>query len=129
MKEPIILKGKIVHGKALGRTVGMPTANLSVEYGEVPENGVYATRIIIGDKTFSSITNIGKRPTVDREQHVTIETYIFDFEQDIYDEIVTLEVHQFLRPIEKFENLQAVKNQVKKDMQEAKKYLDMLDTK
>jgi len=129
MKDPITLKGKVVHGKALGRTVGMPTANLCVEQGILPENGVYATRIRIGDELFQSITNIGNRPTVDREQDITIETYIFDFNKDIYGQMVELEVYKFLRPIQKFESLEQVQIQVKKDVMEAKKYLDMLETK
>ena len=129
MNQPIILYGEVVHGKALGRTVGMPTANLHISSGELPECGVYATIIRVNEQTYQSVTNIGRRPTVDQENHLTIETFILDFDQDIYGEKVELEVHQFLRPIQKFKNLEQVKNQVKKDVKEAKKYLDMLVAK
>ena len=122
MKEPIILSGKVVRGKALGRTVGMPTANLCIEDGTIPEEGVYVTRIRIGDGVYTSVTNIGRRPTVDKESHITVETYIIDFDQDIYGEQAVLEVHEFLRPVQKFESLQEVQEQVQKDVKTAKIY-------
>lgn len=125
MTEPIILKGKIVHGKALGRTVGMPTANICVEEGKIPKEGVYATRIIIKGKSYDSVTNIGGRPTVDEDLQITVETHIFDFDEDVYDEVVNLEVHRFLRSVQKFDNLLQVQNQVSKDIVETKKFFRM----
>ena len=122
MKEPTILNGKVVRGKALGRTVGMPTANLYITEGSMPEEGVYATRIQIGDGVYTSVTNIGRRPTVDDESYITVETFIMDFHKEIYGEQVVLEVHQFLRPIQKFDSLQEVQNQVQKDVEMAKIY-------
>lgn len=121
MTNPIILKGEVVHGKALGRTVGMPTANLRVEKAKFPAAGVYATKIRINGKRYGSVTNIGRRPTVDQERHITVECFILDFQGDIYGEQVELEVLKYLRPIQKFENLEAVFAQVKKDIEEAKK--------
>ena len=113
-----------MHGKALGRTVGMPTANIEVaDKSFLPECGVYATYILVKEKKYLAVTNIGLRPTVDREQQVTVEAHILDFDQDIYGESVELEVHKFLRPIQKFENLEEVQKQVGKDIEEAKKYL------
>ena len=125
MKEkslPVILTGKVVHGKALGRTVGMPTANLCIEDEKLPEAGVYATRIKIGGEIYNSVTNIGKRPTVDEDEHITVETFIFDFDRDIYGESVVLEVCEFLRPVQKFQSLQKVHEQVKKDVRKAEMY-------
>jgi riboflavin kinase/FMN adenylyltransferase len=122
MKEPIILSGKVVHGKALGRTVGMPTANLCIEDGTIPEDGVYATRISVQGKTYTSVTNIGRRPTVDDESYITVETFIIDFNEDIYGQFVELEVYKFLRPIQKFSSLEEVQKQVNKDIEEAKTY-------
>lgn len=118
MGEPHIIIGKVVHGKALGRTVGMPTANVEIrDKSMLPESGVYATRISIGDKTYQAVTNIGLRPTVDQEPQVTVEAHILDFEGDIYGENVVLEVHKFLRPIQKFRSLEEVHAQVKKDIE------------
>lgn len=122
MKEPIILSGKVVRGKALGRTVGMPTANLCIEDGTIPEEGVYVTRIRIGNGVYTSVTNIGRRPTVDDESYITVETFIIDFDKEIYGEQAVLEVHQFLRPIRKFGSLKEVQEQVQKDVETAKIY-------
>ena len=124
MKEPMILSGKVVHGKALGRTVGMPTANLCITEGTIPEEGVYATRIIVEGKAYISVTNIGRRPTVDNESHITVETYIIDFEKEIYGEQAVLEVHNFLRPVQKFESLEEVQKQVQRDVEMAKIYFE-----
>lgn len=122
MRETIILSGKVVHGKALGRTVGMPTANLCIEKGTIPEDGVYATRILVNGQWYTSVTNIGRRPTVDKESNITVETYIIDFDKEIYGEQAVLEVHKFLRPVKKFESLQEVQKQVQEDVKTAKIY-------
>ena len=120
----VVLTGKVVHGKALGRTVGMPTANIEVSNKSLlPECGVYATCIKVDGKKYLAVTNIGLRPTVDNEQQVTVEAHILDFEQDIYGQSVELEVHKFLRPIQKFNSLEEVQKQVRKDIEEAKKCL------
>lgn len=124
MEKPITLSGKIVHGKALGRTVGMPTANLSVEAGVIPEDGVYATRITINNETFIGVTNIGRRPSVDQETYATVETFIMDFDKDVYGENAVLQVCKYLRPIRKFANLQEVKKQVQKDVKAARIYFE-----
>ena len=122
---PIILTGEVVHGKGLGRTVGMPTANLRVEGDMLPEAGVYATRVKIAGKSYGSVTNIGLRPSVDEDRHVTVESYIMDFREDIYGKQIELEIVKFLRPIRKFQNLEEVSKQVKKDVEEAKIMLDI----
>lgn len=102
----------------------MPTANIEVsDKSQLPECGVYATRIRVDGENYLAVTNIGLRPTVDNEQIVTVEAHILDFEQDIYGQSVELEVHKFLRPIQKFNSLEEVKRQVKKDIEEAKKFL------
>ena len=122
MKEPVILNGKVVRGKALGRTVGMPTANLCITEGTMPEEGVYATRILIDGQSYISVTNIGRRPTVDDESYITVETFILDFNKEIYGEQAVLEVHKFLRPIQKFDSLKGVQMQVQQDVEMAKIY-------
>ena len=127
MVKPLILIGKIEHGKGLGKTVGMPTANLCIEdMSKLPKYGVYATRIFVGDQGYDSVTNIGMRPSVDGEETVTVETYILDFAGDIYGEEVRLEVHQYLRPTQKFQGIEEVQKQVEKDVKNAKKYLDTI---
>lgn len=118
---PVILTGKIVHGKALGRTVGMPTANIEVVDGKMlPECGVYDTRITTAGRRYPAVTNIGTRPSVDDKQHVTVEAHILDFHEDIYGEDVILEVLEFLRPIQKFGSLEEVQLQVAKDIEQVR---------
>lgn len=88
----------------------------------MPEVGVYATRIRIGDGVYTSVTNIGRRPTVDDDADITVETFIIDFNQEIYGEQVVLEVYKFLRPVQKFNSLKEVQMQVQKDVETAKIY-------
>ena len=115
--HPYILMGDVVHGKKLGRTVGMPTINLHIyKTKKRPNFGVYATKVHLGDMCYKAATNVGRRPTVDDDEHVTIETFILDFNQQIYGEICILEVYKFLREVQKFESLEAVQEQVQKDV-------------
>ena len=120
---PIILTGEVVHGKGLGRTVGMPTANLLVMEGELPEAGVYAGRVEVEGNQYKAVTNIGNRPSVDCDQQVTVESFIMDFEGDLYGKQMKLELVKYLRPVQKFYGLEGVLEQVKKDIAEAKKYV------
>lgn len=119
----MILHGEVVHGKALGRTVGMPTANLQVEGECLPEAGVYATRVKIRGKNYGSVTNIGRRPSVDEDCQITVESFILNFHEDIYGEQIELEIVKFLRPIQKFQSLEEVSEQVRKDIVNAKQYI------
>ncbi len=111
------IKGMVGYGKQLGRTVGMPTANL-ITKEDVSEikDGVYASITTVRGKRYLGVTNVGLRPTVDDENHRTIETYLLDFSQDIYGEEMELELHQYLREIKKFDNIEAVKAQVEQDI-------------
>lgn len=115
--HPYIVMGEVVHGKALGRTVGMPTANLCVQKEKIkPFSGVYATKVIYRKEEFMSVTNVGKRPTVDDDDRITIETYILDFSEEIYGQTLILEIGRFVRGVQKFESLEAVQAQVQKDI-------------
>ena len=123
--HPYIMIGEVEHGKALGRTVGMPTANLSSETDKIkPLDGVYATVVHVDDEVYKSMTNIGKRPSVDDFDYVTIEAFILDFARDIYGKTLVLEVHQFVRGVQKFANLEEVQKQVQKDIQKVREVLE-----
>ncbi len=125
--HPYIMMGEVVHGKALGRTVGMPTANVGVsENKRKPVSGVYATLGHVAGGTWKSLTNIGKRPSVDNNDYITIEAFLLDFKQDIYGQPFRLEVHQFIRGVKKFDNLEDVQKQVQKDLQKVRDFLDTL---
>lgn len=117
------MTGTVVHGQAKGRTVGMPTANLSVlREKQKPPNGVYASLVHLDGRTFRGITNIGTRPSVDERSDITIETFLLDFDEDIYGKELTLEIHSFIRGIMKFQGLKEVKAQVEKDLQKVIEY-------
>lgn len=120
--HPYLLIGEVMHGKALGRTVGMPTANLGVgENKLIPRHGVYATLSTMEGESCKGLTNIGLRPSVDSYQYVTIETYLLNFAKDIYGKKIKLEVQGFIREVQKFDNLEEVKKQVEKDLEYVKK--------
>ena len=119
--EPLyILKGEVVHGKALGRTVGKPTANLKPEEGSaLPPSGVYATIGIIEGVRHQAVTNVGKRPSVDDEKEITIETFFLDLNENLYGKRIVLEFLGFIRETKKFENLEQVSVQIQKDIEVA----------
>ncbi len=114
--RPYSLMGTIVKGRQLGRTIGFPTANMQVDDPAklVPANGVYAVDVQYGGQTLGGMLNIGFRPTV-AGTNQTIETYVFDFDRDIYGEHLTLRFRDFLRPEQKFEGLPALVAQLKQD--------------
>ena len=123
--HPYIMIGEVVHGKALGRTENMPTANIQIPDNKIlPKEAVYATSIRLGGELLKAVTNIGKRPTVDDYEYITVESLILDFERDIYGEKLVLEIHEFIRDIKKFEILAEVKTQVDKDIERVRRVDD-----
>lgn len=128
--HPYLIMGRVMHGKALGRTVGMPTANLGVsQYKQLPSYGVFGTLSEIDGKILKGLTNIGLRPSVDNYNYVTIETFLLDFSGDLYDKTIALEIHAFIREIKKFNNLDEVKAQVSKDIESIRAYLNEIELK
>ena len=121
--HPHILGGNVVHGRHLGRTIGVPTANVLIPDGvALPKLGVYACTCVIDEKNYVAVTNIGSRPTVDGHQ-VRAEAWILDFEGDLYGRQLTLQFHKFLRPEQKFGSLEELKAQIGIDAAEAYKLL------
>lgn len=111
------LTGTVVKGNQLGRTIGYPTANivLNSDLKLIPGNGVYAVRVNARGTWFDGMMNIGTRPTVVSNGGRTIEVNIFDFEETIYDEIVTVQFLSKWRDEQKFNGLEELKNQLKID--------------
>lgn len=110
--------GRVIHGNKIGRTLGYPTANLKIEEAEkiVPGNGIYAVYAVPEGQTepLKGMMSIGFRPTVDGKTRV-IEVNIFDFNREIYDELLQVQVHQYLREERKFESLQDLVTQIDQD--------------
>jgi riboflavin kinase / FMN adenylyltransferase len=113
--------GLVVVGNKIGRTIGYPTANLQIEdeLKLIPANGVYAVDVLLGTRTLKGMMNIGFRPTVDGKKR-TIEVHIFDFDEDIYGEELTITLKNNLRLEVKFDGLDALKAQLAKDAVHAK---------
>lgn len=117
MGRPYSITARVVDGKHLGRTIGFPTANIDFDIKKfVPQYGVYKVRVIIGNRVFDGITNIGVRPTVSEDNHINAETYIKDFNENIYNQEISLELVDMIRPEMKFESLDELKHQISQDL-------------
>ena len=120
--HPHILAGEVVSGRRLGRTIGVPTANVLIPEGlVVPKRGVYAGKCLVDGKPYLAVTNIGSRPTVEGHQ-VRAESWLLDFTGDLYGEEVALEFHKFLRPEQKFDSLEELKAQIQADAAETRHF-------
>lgn len=109
--------GEVLHGRQIGRTLGMPTTNLlPKEQKLLPPNGVYATRTVIDGETFEGITNIGYKPTVGGETRKGVETYLFDLDRNLYGETIQVQFFGYERPERKFPTLEALKAQIESDV-------------
>ena len=126
--HPHILTGTVIHGKALGRKLGVPTANLQLPEGlAIPRFGVYACSCLIDGKRYPAVTNLGTRPTVEGSG-ITVEPWILDYSGDLYGREITLEFHYFLRPEKKFPSLEALKEEIYRDAEGTRLYLKRLFT-
>lgn len=120
--HPHILTGKVVSGKQLGRTLGIPTANLLLPPElAVPAFGVYACKVLVGDQSYMAVTNIGTRPTVSG-QGITVESWLLDFFGDLYGKEITLEFHCFVRPETRFPSLDAMQAEIFRNAEFARKF-------
>lgn len=114
------IKGQVVHGNKIGRTLGFPTANIKLFNNyPIPKNGVYETITIIYGKEYVSLTSVGKNPTVGGDV-LKIENYILDFDMDIYDKKIELEFIKYIREEMMFESLEDLKLQMEKDLSNIK---------
>lgn len=116
--------GEIVHGHALGRTIGVPTIN-QIPPAEklLPPFGVYVSEVKIEGKIYYGITNIGVKPTV-QEKFTGVETNLFDCSEDLYGKQAEVSLLKFLRPEQKFASIDALKNQLDHDVAAGKKYVE-----
>lgn len=114
------LSGRIIHGNALGRTIGTPTLNIKVpKEKHLPLYGVYATLATIEGITYKSVTNIGVKPTVNADSP-TVETYLLEAQGDFYSKVAKIELVEFLREEKKFSSLEELRTVINEDIQKAK---------
>ncbi|MFP5385487.1 MAG: bifunctional riboflavin kinase/FAD synthetase [Bacteriovoracia bacterium] len=124
LQRPFHLEGVVVKGEGRGKKIGFPTANIQVSQDLlVPQNGVYVTRTIYKGMTYNSVTNIGNNPTFNESIQLHVETHLFDFNTDIYGEILEIQFLQKLRDEKKFSTVNDLINQIKIDVDKAKTYL------
>ena len=121
--RPYSLRGPVVGGEQRGRALGFPTANIAVTADRaLPAFGIYATWAYLGEERFASATNIGTRPHFDGEA-ASVETFIMDFDRDIYDKVLRIEIIERLRPEAKFDSLEALLTQMHADVAKAREIL------
>jgi riboflavin kinase / FMN adenylyltransferase len=123
--RPYSLTGKVVRGRQLGRTIGYPTANIQVTdvHKLIPGQGIYAVRVKVNNVVYSGMLSIGTNPTVGGTEQ-TIEVYIFDFDQDIYDQLITLYFIAYIREERNLPSLDALQEQLHQDQESAQSLLN-----
>jgi len=125
--HPHILSGVVTHGMRLGRTLGVPTINITLPTGiQHPLNGVYASRVIVDDSglSFPGVTNIGVKPTVTNSGEIVVEMHIIGFSGDLYGKLVRLELLKFMRPETRFADVDSLKNQLQQDIESARSIIE-----
>lgn len=121
---PYFVQDKIVHGRQLGRKMGIPTINqIPLEGKLLPPFGVYASRTYVKGKCYGGISNIGVKPTV-KVPFAGVETYLFDCDEDLYGEEARVDFYHFVRPECKFDSLEELQEQIHKDAATGKDYLE-----
>lgn len=120
--HPHILTGEVVKGRKIGRTIGVPTANLTIPKDVVRlRHGVYACKATVEGETFLAVTNVGNRPTVGGHA-VTVEPWLLDFKGDLYGKPLSLEFYSFLRPERKFDSLEELKAEIQKNALQTREF-------
>ena len=124
LDRPYGVEGVIVRGNRRGHTIGFPTANLHPHNRVIPKFGVYATATLLDGVWRRSITNIGVRPTFENEAQPSIESYIFDFDGDLYGDVLRVRFLHRIRDERKFNGIEELKAQIQKDSQRALNYFN-----
>lgn len=121
--RPFSLRGPVVAGDRRGRTLGFPTANIAIGLDRaLPAFGIYATRAYVGEASYESCTSIGIRPTFDVEPRPTVETYIIDFDEDIYGREMRIDMLERLRGEQKFDTVEELIAQMHNDIEQTRAY-------
>lgn len=115
--NPYFVYGEVVHGNHLGSTIGFPTMNQIIPKQKLfPAFGVYASRVQIDGIIYRSISNLGKKPTVEGNNQLGLETYILDYNGNLYGRMLKTELLYFIRPEERFSNVKALRKQISNDI-------------
>lgn len=120
--RPYRVTGRVMHGKALGRTIGVPTANVRMHRFPCPLKGVYTVRAGFNGTHRIGVCNVGVRPTVHGE-NPTLEVHLLDYKGNLYGELMSVEFLQFIRDERRFDGLEALKTQINADIAAAREWL------
>lgn len=122
---PYPVAGKVVSGRRLGRTLGFPTVNLIPEENKLlPPNGVYFSEVSLCRKRYRAISNVGYKPTVTEERILGVESYLYDFDREIYGEDVEVHLLGFRRPEKRFDSVEALREQLREDIAAGAQYFE-----
>ena len=126
--HPHVLTQEVRHGRRIGHTIGIPTVNLTAPpHVLVPSHGVYATKVTLPDgSNYLGVTNVGTRPTVANGSDITVETWLLDFDGDLYGQTIQVEFYHHIRDEVRFDSLDALKNQIQADAQSTRDYFASL---
>ena len=122
-----MVKGEVIHGRQIGRTIGFPTANLYFSPNDEPylPKGVYAVKVQHQNANYNGVMNVGKRPTFkEDDQSVSCEVHILDFNQDIYGEVLSIDVQYFIREEQAFQSVDQLIQQLHRDIEQANRFFD-----
>lgn len=116
------IRGEVIHGNGIGKVLGFPTANLDFTNYYLPKRGVYLTKIIIEGQSYYGATNVGKKPTF-KDQTMSLETFIFDIDEDLYGKILVIEFIEFMRDEIKYADKEPLIRQMYRDVDRAKELI------
>lgn len=119
------VKSTIIHGKQLGRTIGIPTINMELPPEKLlPPNGVYATRVLLDGRWHQGVTNVGCKPTVSESRLIGVETHILDFEEDVYGREAEVCFIHYIRPEQKFASIDDLQAQMERDVAMSRQFTE-----
>jgi len=120
---PYSIYGTVLHGNQIGRTIGFPTVNIQPDADKLmPPFGVYMSKVLLEGKTYPGITNIGVKPTVEEKKIVGVETFLYNFEENVYGKDICVQLYEFTRPETNFHGLEQLKAQLERDISEGALY-------
>jgi riboflavin kinase/FMN adenylyltransferase len=120
---PFFVKSEVIHGRQLGRQIGIPTINMELPAEKLlPPKGVYVASVIIDRKFYAAVTNVGCKPTVNNSNKVGVETHILDYNGDLYGRVLKVSLHHFIRAEQKFPSVEELKAQMEQDIMQSRFY-------
>lgn len=122
--RPYGVEGRVIHGAQRGRTIGFPTANLQPQNRVIPKRGVYVTSTLIDDQWRRSITNIGIRPTFEKDVEPSVESYVLNWDGDLYGDVIRIRFLHRIRDEKKFNSIDELITQIRKDVSRAENYFE-----